>query len=68
MDIARIEASYTRISESWRSDSALDRRIDRALLLDLLEALEELEPTDRVGRLSDRVSDLFDSITDSLTA
>lgn len=68
MDIDRIESSFSRISKSWRDESELDRRIDRALLMDLLEALEELELSDRANRLADRVSDLLDTITDSLSA
>jgi hypothetical protein len=66
MDIERIEASYQRINTVWRADSALDKRIDRALLSDLLDALEEVEPSARSNRLTDRITELFDTISDSL--
>jgi hypothetical protein len=66
MDIDRIELRVHRISMLWSSHSLLDRQIDRALLRDLLVAFQELEHSERVNHLSDRVSKLLDLITDSL--
>jgi hypothetical protein len=67
MDLQRLELRVDRITKSWISHSLLDRQIDRALLRDLLEALENTEQSERVNRLSDRVSALLDLITNSLT-
>ena len=66
MDIERIQASYQRISTVWRTDDELGRRIDRALLSDLLESLEELDLTPRVEIMTNRITDLFDEISSSL--
>ena len=67
MDLQGLELRVDRITKSWISHSLLDRQIDRALLRDLLEALENTEQSERVNTLSDRVSELLDLITNSLT-
>jgi hypothetical protein len=66
MELSRIEASYQRISKIWSSDSELDRRIERALLADLLEALDEMNRSAVVIDLTERVTSLFNAIGESL--
>jgi hypothetical protein len=65
--VERSALSYHEIDASWRTGGDINRRVGRALVCDLLEALQVEEPGPELDQLRDRLILLLEEIDDSLS-
>jgi hypothetical protein len=66
--VERSALSYREIDSSWRTGGDINRRLGRALVCDLLEALQIEEPGPELDQLRDRLVNLLEEIDASLSS